>query len=166
MAGVMLPGARSFTQVAEIPHSDGSTSLWTAPGRWLFCDQWSVGLGTTTIMHVTDDATPVNRDMFTVSMNAASLYPGLTWEYVAAGRVPDGVSAIRYRFSDGHVEDAVFKDGMWMMLYQPSGGPYDSDRVLTGAHTAVTVTMADGSTQEYTLTMGVDDFCAQINHGC
>lgn len=166
MVEAMVPGARTFDQVAEVPHADGSTSLWTAPGRWLICDQWAVGLGTTTIMHVTDDATPIDRDLFTISMNAQSLYPGITWEYVAAGRVPDGVSAIRYRFSDGDVEDAVFHDGMWLMRYAPPGGPYASDRSPLGARTTVTVTMADGTHQEYTLTMGPADFCAQINHGC
>lgn len=45
MVGVTLPGARSFTLATQIPHADGSTSLWTAPGHWLICDQWAVGLG-------------------------------------------------------------------------------------------------------------------------
>jgi hypothetical protein len=161
-----LPDARAYTESATIAHDGGETSLWTVPGRWLVCDRWRSGLGTTTIMHVTDDSAPLERDLFTISMNFGSLHPGISAEYVAGGRVPDGVSAISYRFSDGHVAHALFRNGMWAMVYLPTSGPYDQDRAPLGAQTVVTVTMTDGSTREYTLTMGVDDFCAQVNHGC
>jgi hypothetical protein len=162
--GATVPEASTYAESASIPHDGGTTSLWTGHGHWLVCDQWQVPTGITTILHVTPDAAPLSRDLFTVSTNS-SPQPRLSTEYIAGGRVPDGVHAISYRFSDGHTQDAVLHDGMWAMVYLPTSGPYNKDVAPTGATTQVRVTKADGSTVSYTLTLPLD-FCAQVNHGC
>jgi hypothetical protein len=163
--GATVPEASTYAESASIAHDGGTTSLWTGHSHWLVCDQWHVPTGITTILHVTRDAAPLSRDLFTISMNFSMKPAPISSEYVAGGRVPDGVRSISYRFSDGHTQDAVLSNGMWAMVYLPTNGPFDKAASPVGATAQVTVTKADGSTVSYTLTLPLD-FCAQVNHGC
>jgi len=78
----------------------------------------------------------------------------------AGGEAPEGVTAIRYTFSDGHTEAAVVQDGFWAVQYY-------SERVIPhGPNDHVEVTVEGTTPQTFELPFTSDTECNQISHGC
>lgn len=78
----------------------------------------------------------------------------------AGGEAPEGVTAIRYTFPDGHTEAAVVQDGFWAVQYY-------SERVIPhGPNDHVEVTVEGTTPQTFELPFTSDTECNQISHGC
>jgi len=156
-----LPGA---TKTTDAPYGDGfETYLYVTKAQWVVCDTWAtVDDGPPTLLPVhpfTPGGITVAKDLFLISMNL-SMNAGDGAQFFAAGAPVHGVSAISYRFPTGDTVDATIGDDMWSMQYLMPKAPH---RIWTDP-VVVTVTMADGTTQQYDLTEM--DLCAQVNHGC
>jgi hypothetical protein len=81
-------------------------------------------------------------------------------QFFAAGAPIDGVESVSYRFPTGDTVEAEIRQDMWSMQYLMPDPPR---RIWTDP-VVVTVSMVDGSAQQYELTEL--DLCAQVNHGC
>lgn len=78
----------------------------------------------------------------------------------AGGEAPDGVTAIRYTFPDGHTEEAVVQDGFWAIQYY-------SDKAIPAAKTdRIEVTVEGAGGQTFELPFTIDTMCNQVSHGC
>jgi hypothetical protein len=156
-ADLRIP-VRSATEVSSIPIGDTTVRLFANDDTWIVCDEWaSLDGGAATLFHPHPLGAQLGRAELGVSMNFSLDDPDAS-EYVAGGALPDGVQAISYTFSDGHVEQATITDDMWAMAYFTS-----AKTSIEGA--TVEVTMADGSSDQVELRYPLD-FCSQSNHGC
>jgi hypothetical protein len=156
-----LPGA---TMAADAPYGDGfETYLYVTKAQWVVCDTWAtVDDGPPTVLQVhpfTPGGLTVAKDLFLISMNF-SMKSADGAQFFAAGAPIRGVTAISYRFPTGDTVDATITDAIWSMQYLMPKAPHRiwSDPVV------VTVTMDDGTSQQFDLTEM--DLCAQANHGC
>lgn len=156
-----LPGA---TKTADAPYGDGfETYLYVTKAQWVVCDTWAtVDDGPPTLLQVhpfTPGGLTVAKDLFLISMNF-SMNSSDGAQFFAAGAPIPGVSAISYRFPTGDTVDATIGDAIWSMQYLMPKAPHR----IWSEPVVVTVTMDDGTTQQFDLTEM--DLCAQANHGC
>ena len=153
-----LPGA---TMTADVPYGNGfDTYLYATDTEWVVCDTWAlVDGGAPTLTGIKPLTAGPSKDRFLISMNF-SMNAGDGGQFFAGGARVPGVSAISYRFPTGDTADATITDQMWVMQYLMPKPPH---RIWTDP-VVVTVTLDDGSTQQYDLT--AMDLCAQLNHGC
>lgn len=152
------PRIKGAHEVESIDVGETTVRVYANAQQYVTCDEWPRrNGGSATLFAARGVDAPLTKDRFRISMNFGP-GPGDS-EYVAGGLVPDGASEITYRFSDGSSVDAVIENGVWAMAYFP-----DQD-LPADATTDVSVT-TDSGTEEFTLRMGIADFCAQVNHGC
>jgi hypothetical protein len=159
-----LPGA---TKAAEYAYGDvGTTFLYSAGQQWVVCDTWATeDGGVPTITGVHAYGSPLDEQLLLISQNY-SMNDGVGAQFFAAGAPIPGVRSIQYSFPDGtpadggHLVDAVFTDGMWVMQYLMSDAPA---RAWTEP-VKVAAVFDDGSREEVFLTEL--ELCAQVNHGC
>lgn len=159
--------ARKAIDADAIAIEQTTVRLYQTETLWFVCDEWAaLDGGEPTMFAPQPIGSELQRDHLRISMNF-SMTDAAIAEYVAGGALPDdAVTAIRYEFPDGHVQEAVVRDGMWAMAYFPTEGPLGGGgRMPPQAQAAVTVDYRDGTTQEFVLDYPMD-FCAQVNHGC
>jgi hypothetical protein len=98
---------------------------------------------------------------FSVSDLDRSDSPGeLVW---SGGALPKGVTAVTYRFPDGHQESAVTRDGYWVMEYaSDTRMSVQPGRQSDGLPMTVTLT---GPGRRQTLTVQWGDNCIRGRHG-
>jgi hypothetical protein len=98
---------------------------------------------------------------FSVSDGDRSDSPGeLVW---SGGALPRGVTAVTYRFPDGHQESAVTRDGYWVMEYaSDTRMSVQPGRQSDGLPMAVTPTRPG---RRQTLTVQWGDNCIRGRHG-
>jgi hypothetical protein len=165
-------------QVADsVSYDGGTTYLYeSGQGRWL-CDDWrtripaynyfsteklksaimapvisvarSVGDRSLSAERFEIHQASMPDEPKTYAMDPDHYDGGFHTQLLAGGVAPDGVAAISYAFPTGEVVEATVTDTMWQMVsVTPSDTGYHegwSDPVV------VTVTKADGSTQEFEL---------------
>ena len=171
-----LPGrARESAARGLRSYDAGTTYLYEAEGQWWYCDDWqtrpegytyfkeklerAIQVPVISRAHSVDDRsiTEASFKINTVSVpdqpkvfakDTLGYDGGYHMQLLAGGQALDGVSAISYAFPNGEVVDATITDKMWQMVYvKPSDKPY-----VGGWSAVVTVTMTDGSTQQFELT--------------
>jgi len=157
--GEQLAEPGTWSEVARIDHAGGGTSLWRSGQKSYLCDQW----GDITTIMPSGAGGGVSADDFAVSMN----FTGKESLYVAGGAAIPGATAITYAFAQGDTVEATVTDQMWSMVSLPTDGPWAAadSSPLVGTTTTVTVTYADGHTDQFELSFP-EVFCAQLNHGC
>lgn len=158
---------RRATDAGAIEVGETTVRLYENGANWFVCDEWAaLDGGEATLFPPQRIGSALARDQFRVSTNFSLDDPEAA-EFVAGGALPDGsVTAISYAFPDGHVEEAVIRDGMWAMAYFPTEGPLAAGgRNPPVTDVPVTVGYRDGTSEEFTIRYPMD-FCAQVNHGC
>lgn len=158
---------RRATDAGAIEIGETTVRLYENGTNWFVCDEWAaLDGGEATLFPPQRIGSALARDQFRVSTNFSLDDPEAA-EFVAGGALPDGsVTAIRYAFPDGHVEEAVIGDAMWAMAYFPTEGPLAAGgRNPPVTDVPVTVDYRDGTSEEFTIRYPMD-FCAQVNHGC
>lgn len=157
--GPPIAGARLL---AKFPTAATTTYIYGSGSRYFVCDDYaSRDGGPGTLFAARDRGAAPSAGQFEISENYREIGSSgqMEGEYVAAGAVPEGVTAIDYRFPGGHVEQATIDGDYWSMVHVKKGG-YAPD----AAPIEVSLT-SGGETTSYTLQWGVDT-CAQVNHGC
>lgn len=156
---------RGAEELTSFEIGETTVRVYSNGEQAVVCDEWAAITdgGVATVLRPHPAAAPLAAAQFAVSMNFSMNDPKVA-EYVAGGLVPDDVSAIRYTFPDGHVEEAVVDDGAWAMAYFARTGPMSGGGRLTPGEATVEVVRPGGS-ETFTLSFP-EDFCAQTNHGC
>jgi hypothetical protein len=181
----------------SVSYDGGTTYLYEAEDKWWYCDDWTLrpvhyayperkkepafSMPQVSAAHSLDDdaisaerfilsqaPVPDDQEAFEKRGAVKTDYDGdYDIQLLAAGPALDGVTAISYAFPTGEVVDATVTDKMWQVVHVMPSDEIEfagwSDPVV------VTVTMADGSTQQLELTdavlrLGVD--CAETDTSC
>lgn len=149
----------------QIDYAEGTAQVWFKGKRWVLCDDWAATTdgGQPTLIGNRASNDPADKKTYAISQNYSM--NGDEAQFFAGGPALPGVKSISYTFLDGHTEDAVIKDRMWLMTYLPTSGPMLDPTLAEGPEPIrVEVTTASGTTS-YDLSWA-HDTCAQINHGC
>lgn len=97
---------------------------------------------------------------FAVLVTRRSDSPGdLVW---SGGALPQGVTSVTYRFSDGHRESAVTKGGFWVMEYESEAPLAHAPGEQASAPIAVTLAGPEGLRR---LTVTWEDYCSRGARG-
>jgi hypothetical protein len=107
----------------------------------------------------------VSQETFAVANNyTGNVIPGDNSDMVwGGGALPNGVTSITYAFPNGDQEQAVIKDGFWVMQYFSVEPFAEIGEPVTGS---IKVKLdGSGGERELTLRWG-DHTCNQVSHGC
>jgi hypothetical protein len=165
----VLRGAEPVVELA----GEASTATFVVKGdRWAQC---TVGPEAVTVAgdrevtatYARDDATPwqVSSDISDFRRSSMTLL------FVAGGPLPEGVTAITYRFPGGAVEEAVTATDdqgrtWWRMEHVATDGVLaDPGRNQLELDPIEVTIVSGGGTDTVLLDWGTDT-CAQLNHGC
>ncbi|WP_067439876.1 hypothetical protein [Nocardioides jensenii] len=158
-----LPGA---AEAARTTYDEGLAVLFTKGQSWVLCDDWAASAdgGAPTLLGNRATNDPAAEQTYALSQNYSMTNDSVA-QFVAGGPTLPGVQSISYTFPDGHTQQAVMGDDMWLMAYVPTSGPLVDLETAQTEPIHVVVTRAGGGRASYDLQWGQDS-CAQINHGC